>query len=113
MDTLKKQEGTTPVEGVAAEVETANNGSRVSIGEVFFRFEKPDTNQSAQFTNQEGAPSPDRKRGGPKTQQGKQNSKRNALKHGIFSQVVLLPWEPRAELASLHSGLRDCYEPEG
>jgi hypothetical protein len=54
-----------------------------------------------------------RKSGGPKTQQGKEKSKHNALKHGIFSQVVLLPWEPRAELDSLLSGLRDHFEPEG
>ena len=50
---------------------------------------------------------------GPRTQQGKEKSKRNALKHGIFSQVVLLKGEPRAELESLLNGLRSDLEPEG
>jgi hypothetical protein len=34
--TLTKQEGTTPVEGVAVEIESANNASRASIDEVVF-----------------------------------------------------------------------------
>ena len=38
---------------------------------------------------------------GPRTERGKQNSKNNALKHGIFSQVVLLKSEARAKLNSL------------
>lgn len=42
----------------------------------------------------------------PKTQRGKENSKHNALKHGIFSQVVLLEEDPRAEYDSLLKGLR-------
>ena len=50
---------------------------------------------------------------GPRTQQGKKNSKYNALKHGVFSQVVLLKGEPQAELDSLLSGLRNDLEPEG
>jgi hypothetical protein len=35
------------------------------------------------------------------------------LKHGIFSQVVLLKKEPRAEFDSLLSGLLKDFEPEG
>ena len=50
---------------------------------------------------------------GPRTQGGKQKSKRNALKHGIFSKVVLLKEEPRAELNSLLRGLRNDFKPEG
>jgi hypothetical protein len=50
---------------------------------------------------------------GPRTQQGKEKSKHNALKHGIFSRVVLLKGEPRAELESLLNGLRSDLEPEG
>jgi hypothetical protein len=50
---------------------------------------------------------------GPRTQQGKQKSKRNALKHGIFSKVVLLKEEPRAEFDSLLRGLRNDLRPEG
>lgn len=35
------------------------------------------------------------------------------MKHGIFSQVVLLKKEPRAEFDSLLSGLLKDFEPEG
>jgi hypothetical protein len=50
---------------------------------------------------------------GPRTQRGKQKSKRNALKHGIFSKVVLLKEEPRAEFDALLRGLRNDFKPEG
>src|SRR5258708_21694884 len=50
---------------------------------------------------------------GPRTPGGKQNSKHNALKHGIFSKVVLLKEEPRAEFNSLVRGLRNDLKPEG
>ena len=50
---------------------------------------------------------------GPRTQRGKQKSKSNALKHGIFSKAVLLKEEPRAEFNSLLRGLRDDFRPEG
>jgi len=47
---------------------------------------------------------------GPRTQRGKQKSKSNALKHGIFSKVVLLKEEPRAEFDSLLRGLRNDFK---
>jgi len=50
---------------------------------------------------------------GPRTQRGKQKSKRNALKHGIFSRVVLLKEEPQAEFDALLRGLRNDLKPEG
>jgi hypothetical protein len=50
---------------------------------------------------------------GPRTQRGKQKSKSNALKHGIFSKAVLLKEEPRAEFDSLLRGLRNDCKPEG
>ncbi len=50
---------------------------------------------------------------GPRTQRGKQKSKSNALKHGIFSKVVLLKDEPQAEFDSLLRGLRNDFKPEG
>ena len=50
---------------------------------------------------------------GPRTQRGKQKSKSNALKHGIFSKVVLLKEEPRAEFDSLLRGLRNDFKPRG
>ena len=50
---------------------------------------------------------------GPRTPQGKERSKRNAVKHGIFSQVALLKGESRAEYDALLNGLRENLQPEG
>lgn len=50
---------------------------------------------------------------GPRTQQGKERSKHNALKCGIFSKVVVLKGESRAEFEDLLDGLRNYLQPEG
>lgn len=50
---------------------------------------------------------------GPRTPQGKERSKHNALTHGIFSKVALLKGESKAEFDSLLDGLRADYQPEG
>jgi len=50
---------------------------------------------------------------GPRTRQGKQRSKHNALKHGIFSKIVLLEGDSRTEFNSLLNGLRNDLRPEG
>ena len=49
---------------------------------------------------------------GPSTLQGKQRSKYNALKHGIFSKILLKD-EPRAQYEALLKGLWDDLQPEG
>ncbi len=48
---------------------------------------------------------------GPRTPEGKQRSKRNALKHGIFSSVAVLKGESPAECQSLLKGLRESCQP--
>lgn len=50
---------------------------------------------------------------GPRTRAGKEITKHNALKHGIFSKVVLLQSESRAEFDSLLGGLRNDFQPKG
>jgi hypothetical protein len=50
---------------------------------------------------------------GPRTPQGTERSKRNATKHGIFSSVVVLKGESRAEYESFLNGLRESLRPEG
>ncbi len=50
---------------------------------------------------------------GPRTIQGKNKSKQNAVKHGIFSKVLLFPGESPAEFESLLNGLRDDLQPVG
>jgi hypothetical protein len=54
-----------------------------------------------------------RRASGPRTPKGKARSKHNALKHGLFSKVVLLKDEPRAEFDSLLNGLRNDLQPVG
>ena len=50
---------------------------------------------------------------GPRTLQGKERSKHNALKHGIFSNVMLLANESKTEFDSLLNGLREDFQPDG
>lgn len=50
---------------------------------------------------------------GPRTPQGKERSKSNALKHGIFSEAVVLKGESHAEYQSLLKGLQEAFRPEG
>lgn len=50
---------------------------------------------------------------GPRTNAGKRRSSRNALKHGIFSQHLILQGERLADFEKLHLGLRESFHPEG
>lgn len=50
---------------------------------------------------------------GPRTELGKQRSSQNAIRHGIFSEAILLKGESRAEFESLRMGLREALQPEG
>jgi hypothetical protein len=50
---------------------------------------------------------------GPRTLQGKNRSKSNAMKHGIFSNIVVLPSESRPDYGSLLNGLRESFQPVG
>lgn len=51
--------------------------------------------------------------GGPRTPQGKERSRRNAQKHGVFSKVVLLVDESKSDFDSMLNGLREDYRPDG
>jgi|SRR6185437_563736 len=50
---------------------------------------------------------------GPPTRQGKERSKYNAIKHGIFSNLPFLHGESKAQFDSLLNGLREYLKPEG
>jgi hypothetical protein len=50
---------------------------------------------------------------GPRTDRGKERSKFNALKHGLFSKVVVLKGESSADYLSLQNGLRADFQPQG
>lgn len=50
---------------------------------------------------------------GPRTSQGKERSKFNARKHGLFSKAVLLPDESCTEYDALLGGLMENLQPTG
>src|SRR6266478_818052 len=50
---------------------------------------------------------------GPRTPQGKERSKFNARKHGLFSKAVLLQDESRAGYDALVNGLMENLQPQG
>ena len=52
------------------------------------------------------------KKGGPKTDEGKEISKMNALKHGLLSKEVLIGGEDEEELLSLTKRIRSEIKPE-
>jgi hypothetical protein len=52
-------------------------------------------------------------RTGPRSQLGKNISKRNALKHAIFSKALVLKGESQAEVNFWVRGLHKYYQPEG
>jgi hypothetical protein len=51
--------------------------------------------------------------GGPRTPKGKERSRDNAVKHGIFSRVVVLEGEPATEYDALLKGFWDAVNPQG
>jgi hypothetical protein len=73
--------------------------------------EQPSTPKSAKI--EQDRPLSVHKATGPRTPQGKQRSKFNALKHGLQSKAVLLQDESRAEYGSLLTGLREDLQPQG
>lgn len=52
-------------------------------------------------------------KGGPKTPEGKEISKMNALKHGLLSKEVLLKDEDLKQLEELRDGINDFFHPVG
>jgi hypothetical protein len=71
-----------------------------------------DPDQTTHSTTEEGSPACIEMRGGPRSQQGKAKSKHNALRHGLFSSVILLKGQSQAELNALLRGLRNDLKPE-
>jgi hypothetical protein len=39
--------------------------------------------------------------------------KRNAMKHGAFAKLLVLPGEDREEFETLHRSLREEFDPQG
>ncbi len=49
---------------------------------------------------------------GPKTVEGKQRSRMNAMTHGIFAQIPILPGEDRENLTALADAINQTYKPQ-
>src|ERR1700746_2261565 len=67
-------------------------------------------NATDESTNDASSLSP---QGGPRSPNGKERSKYNAVKHGIFSKVIVLEGEPRGTFDKLLSGLFSDLQPVG
>ncbi len=48
---------------------------------------------------------------GPRTPEGKENSKRNSFKHGLYAKNLVIPGEDPAELDRLRARLRAEHQP--
>ena len=49
---------------------------------------------------------------GPKTVEGKQRSSKNAMTHGIFRQIPILPGEDRENFSALADAINQTYKPQ-
>jgi len=81
---------------------------------------KPERNSSsgnksgaAMAANLATSSSATRRATGPRPPQGKERSKFNARKHGLFSKAVLLQDESRTEYDALLNGLMENLQPQG
>ncbi len=50
---------------------------------------------------------------GPRSEDGKNTVRHNALKHGLRAQTVVLPNEDPQAFEELRQGLRDHHQPAG
>lgn len=74
-------------------IKSLNNKSFLGSGQQLSSSQKRGSNPHAHSTASKTSSDQSRRRGGPRTPQGKQKSRRNALKHGIFSTIDLLEGE--------------------
>jgi hypothetical protein len=106
-------------EHTSDEAKMNNNGNEEFDGQQQGAGEEPASEQQRRdeecMSEQQGTLSASKKSGtGPRTPAGKSRSKRNAVKHGFFSQaIVVLPHESQKELDDLVKGLRRTHKPKG
>jgi hypothetical protein len=74
-----------------------------------------DTKQPNSNTSRKAASQPVvlRKSTGPRTERGKERSKRNSIKYGIFSDIVVLRSESKIDFDALLSAFYEDRRPEG
>jgi hypothetical protein len=92
--------------------DTSGDGSNCETVDDVKSDDKKPLNSKVSIQNKNGSPAT-RRGTGPRTAQGKQKTKNNALKFGIFSTVAVLPGESQLEFQTLLSGLHDYFQPVG
>jgi hypothetical protein len=92
---------------------SSGNGSASQIAGESLSIDAAQSGVSAPAVGKKHSPSRASRATGPRTTPGKERSKHNALKHGIFSKLVLLKDEPSAGFDALLKGLRKDLQPEG
>jgi len=91
----------------------SDNGSRVTTAQASQSIDAEQSGSSKPLVNERNLSSLVRRATGPRTLAGKERSKQNAHKHGIFSKVILLKDEPRSQFDSLLRGLQEDLQSEG
>ena len=76
------------------------------------RTRKPRRHQVS-AANQKSSRVASRRGTGPRTKIGKERSKYNALKHGLYAKAILLSHENRSQYDDLHRGLHRDLAPNG
>jgi hypothetical protein len=106
MDPHNGWEGTAP-----EEIKFLEGPPQMSDRKAITHSQKAGANQPG--TVQNGPAAQPRKPGGPRTTQGKERNRRNAITHGIFAKAVLLKDEDPTIFRALLKGFRDHFRPEG
>ena len=113
MDAISAKEGSSLDAGTKAEVSDSENAVQVPVSEQSPFTVKRDSSQNAPSAGPRSIATLPRKTGGPTSKKGKEKSRRNAIKHGIFAKVVLLDNEPAPQFDKLLQGFRNDLHPEG
>jgi hypothetical protein len=113
MDAISAKEGSSLEAGAKAEVSDPENAVQVPVSEQSPFAVKRDSSQNAPSAGPRSIATLPRKTGGPTSKKGKEKSRRNAIKHGIFAKVVLLDNEPAPQFDNLLQGFRNDLHPEG
>lgn len=113
MDAISAKEGSSLEAGTKAEVPDSENAVQVPVSEQSPFAVKRYSSQNVPSAGPRSITTLPRKAGGPTSKKGKEKSRRNAVKHGIFAKVVLLENEPPAQFDALLQGFRTDLQPEG
>jgi hypothetical protein len=111
---MNEQHARQPQEAQMSPTNTDGNGSQPPSHAIEIRLPKAKRSSTPKSAKVDRIEQPSiHKSTGPRTPQGKERSKFNARKHGLFSKAVLLKDESRAEYDALLNGLMEDFCPQG